>query len=282
MDEDEPIMLDDSTDTTTEPSTSNEDVIEHDTDSLNEEEDDFDSTEEQPIDSTTENEDEMNQPTDQAEQENPNDPTAGMDDKQRNAYFAQQRIAAKQAAEQSSNEFISKLRDQSQAYVDQVDTEKYEDIDETVASQLLSLEKFQRQAEVDKAIAQVERARESTALSFSQAETTIPMFNPSDKESYQPELHKEAMTDWAEAYLVTEQDEDGVPQIVGTKQGAPSPLEYLTQKASRYENVLKSVSAQSQAIAQRNHLAGETPGVQQTVKKDTALDAFDEEYDRYG
>lgn len=241
-----------------------------------------------------ENQEDVNkQPTDQAEpREDPKDPTEGMTDKERNNYFAQQRQARKES------DYVSTLRQKAQKYVDQKsesDPEQYEDMDEAQAKKFQEmdelkqkLERQDREREVETAIAQVERAREYTAMSFQQAQTSIPMFNPGDKANYNEMLHQEATVDWAAAYLETEVatdendqpilDESGTPirEIVGVKPGAPSPFDYLSQKADKFKTLLSQASARGQQNAQRNRASSELPSSAPEKRSGNSFEALEE------
>lgn len=203
------------------------------------------------------------------------DEVGKMTDKERNAYFAQRRIAAKE----KDMDFIKSLRDEvKKDFVGEIDESEFEEMDDADAStarQLAEIQRTLRQQEADKAIEQVERARETTAFSILQAEKDIPMFNESSKD-YNPELHKEALADWAEAYLITRPDQNGDLQILGVKDGAPTPHEYLTRKADIYTGLLRQAAARGQANAQRNRDIAETPTSGSSHRNSSSLEAIED------
>lgn len=189
----------------------------------------------------------------------------GMSESERNAYFAQRRIAAKQ----QNDNFIESLKTETREYVDEVDETKFEDMDPEQAEILKNAQKMTREMEVEKAIREVERSRETTAHSILEAESKLPAFNPNHKDYIGEELHNEALADWTAAYCRIEKDGQGNPQIVGVREGAPSPYAYLEEKAAKYTKFSKEMQARAQTHAARNNATAEIVPVQQSGKGDS-------------
>lgn len=214
------------------------------------------------------------QNTEDAEEED-----AGTDEpmtqSQRNAYFAQQRIAAKQ----SNDSFVEKLRSETKDYADDVDESKFENMDEETAEILKEAHRAARLSQANEAIRDVERSRENVANSLIMAESQLPAFNPNDKQHYVgEELYSEAMSDWAAAYAVIEKDSAGEAQIVGVKPNAPSPYEYLERKSNHFMALSDKLAARAQANVARNNASHEIVPVQQSSRSDS----FDDLEERVG
>ena len=187
---------------------------------------------------------------------------------ERNAYYAQRRIAAKQ----TNDKFVENLREESKGYVDDIDESKFEDMDETQAEILKDAAKWARQNEADQAIREVERARETTAYSLLTAEQSIPEFNPKSSDFVGDELYQDAVTDWAAAHAIIKPDSNGEPQIVGIKPNAPSPYEYLEEKAANIRAYSVRLQARAQQNAARNNANNEIVPVHNTAKSGDSLD----------
>ena len=176
-----------------------------------------------------------------------------MSEAERNNYFAQRRIAAKQQAAQADSQLLKELSNQAiNDFINvEPDEQDFEDMDPAVADQLRELRRNERARQAEQALMQVKQTREQTRLSVMQAESSIPLFNPSDPH-YNQFLHEEALSEWAHRYAIVAEDANGNPQIVGTHEGAPSPLEYLQTKAPQYEAMIKAERSRGQRSAQRN------------------------------
>ena len=176
-----------------------------------------------------------------------------MSDKERNNYYAQQRIESRRAGVQVDKSFADDLRSMArEAFIDiEPDEAALEDMDPAVADQIRQLRRNERARDAERAIEQIGAVRENTRLSIMQAEASIPMFNPADK-SYNQPLHEEAISNWAHRYLEVEEDSKGNPQVIGVKPGAPTALEYLQEQAKKYEGILKAASLKGQRAAQMN------------------------------
>ena len=209
-------------------------------------------------------------------EDTPPDPSQ-MTDAERNRYFAERRIAAKS----QDKPFIDSLReDIIEQYVNvDPNEESYADMEPGVAEQLREVNARQRQQDAERAIEKIENSRESIRLSTMQAEASIPVFNPSSKD-YNEELHHKAMQDYALLYLeFTPPDKNGDIHVVGTQDGAPTILEYLTEQASFYDGLVKSAREQGQQIAARNAARSEIQSASSLDVKDKDFDGWDDDDD---
>ena len=181
------------------------------------------------------------------------DDVSKMTPEERNNWAAQRRIAAKTAGKQADESFLGQLRDVVRGdYIDiDPNEDAYEDMDPQVAEQLRELRQSERAREAERAIERIATVRETTRLGILQAESSVPMFNEADP-TYNQTLHNMALSNYAHRYLEVRPGPDGEPQIVGTKEGAPSPLEYLQEQAQEFEGILKAERLSGQMTAQRN------------------------------
>lgn len=191
-----------------------------------------------------------------------------MTPEERNNYYAQRRIAEKQVAQEADTEFLGQLRDAVRTEYIEVDPDdvNYDDMDPQVAEQLKRLHQSDRERQAERAIEQIAAVRETTRLGIVTAEASIPMFNQADP-AYNKALHERALSGYAHRYLVVQPGPDGAPQVVGTKPGAPSPLEYLQQEAQEFGEILKAERVSGQQVARRNLSiadTGSSNGVTQT------------------
>lgn len=205
------------------------------------------------------------------------------DEKERNREFAERRIAAREE-EKARLEALRKRGKEN--FVGELDESKYDRLREEFGEDIANMAKQndqiaidQRNQQLDTQLDNIQRDRETISLSVDRAELAIPMFNPSNRDEYQEELHKDALASYAEAYMETEEDENGNLFIIGLKKNAPSPLEYLTQKAEMYKKHFKKIEARAQSNAQHNRLSAETPssGASTTTSVDP-IDDFEEKF----
>jgi hypothetical protein len=209
-----------------------------------------------------------------AEQEEVEDSGADkpMSESERNAYFAQRRIAAKQ----QNDAFIGDLKTETREYAEDVDETAFEDLSPEQAQILKDAQKMTREMQANEAVREVERVRESTAHSIIEAESRLDAFNPNHKDYIGEELHHEAIADWAAAYSVVRLDKQGNPQVVGVKEGAPSPYEYLEGKAAKYLKHSKELLARAQTNAARNAATTEVTPVQNSNKGGDSLQELED------
>lgn len=280
--EDDPIVLDEQSTQHEDnnPSTSEEDVIKHDSDDLNG--DDHDDDLEDDGDNSDDN------PNDAKSEDEQSDDDESRKEHNRQAY--EQRQTAKREAEQRNQQFLSSLRDKFMDRIEQVDESKYEDIAEEqgqeqadIQRRLDALEQAEQRQQASAALQQIESQRNFIGMNIAQAESKIPLFNPEDKENYNKDLHESVLADWASSSLETFVDQDGSVQILGLRQGAQSPEEYMREKAQVFGRVLQFQSAKAQSDAQRNKKVGESPSSAKATpgKVDASLKAFDEAFDSY-
>lgn len=183
-----------------------------------------------------------------------------MTEAQRNNFYAQRRIAAQRESREADTRLLGEIRDNvMQKYIDEEPNDQdFEDMDPAVADQLRALRRNERARDAEAALAQVKTVREQTRLGFMQAESSIPLFNPSS-DSYNERLHSMAMSNWAHNYAEVAPDANGQPQIVGIVNGGPSPLEYLQQVAPEFEAILKEERARGQRATAHNRAVSEAP-----------------------
>lgn len=222
-------------------------------------------TEEQQEDSSTtaatdeaDQQDDAEQDQDEQDEQSENesgsqDDISKMSEKERNNYFAQRRIAEQQSAKEADATFLGQLRDNVKSkYIDvEPDEQAFENMDPDVAEMLRQTRQNERMREAERAIERIASVRDNTRLSILQAESSIPMFNPAS-DSYDEFFHEEALSGWAHRYAEVANGPDGKPQIVGVKDGAPTPLEYLQTKAPEYEKRLKAAQVRGQQLQRRN------------------------------
>lgn len=189
---------------------------------------------------------------DNAEATGETDPSK-MSEKERNNYYAQRRIAEKVSAQKDDDAFQADLRSEAlEKFIDiEDDEESLNDMDPAVADHIRQLRRNERTREAERAIERIGVNRQNVRLDVSQAETSIPMFNPADP-AYNEALHQEALSDWAHRSLIVRPDSKGVPQVIGVRPGAPTAQEYLQERAKTYERVLKDASLKGQRAAQLN------------------------------
>lgn len=198
-----------------------------------------------------------------------------MTESERNAYFAQRRIDSKV----NNDKYIESLKAEVPNLVNDVDESKFENMDEEQAEILKNAQKMTRQMEANEAIREVERTRETTAHSIIMAESQIPAFNSTDKDNYVgDELYQDILNDWASANAIIENDSNGEPQVVGIKDGAPSPYEFLEKKAKSLAAFSSKFEARAQSNVARNQARAEVTPVNNSSK----LSSFDELEERVG
>lgn len=222
--------------------------------------------------------------TDQAEEADQNTEPAkeeakaldgSMTESERNAYFAQRRIDSKV----NNDKYIESLKAEVPNLVNDVDESKFENMDEEQAEILKNAQKMTRQMEANEAIREVERTRETTAHSIIMAESQIPAFNSTDKDHYVgDELYQDILNDWASANAIIENDSNGEPQVVGIKDGAPSPYEFLEKKAKSLAAFSSKFEARAQSNVARNQARAEVTPVNNSSKPSS----FDELEERVG
>lgn len=257
--------------------TTNEDTIEMDADDFKDDalegtseeidettETQNDTTDESSADEDTSNDkDESDQPSDDHDEFNP----YNLPEKERNAYFAQRRIAAKQANEAAIQDLRSSVAERIDEKYEEVD---YGDISPEAAHQLREGAKANELMRAEMQIERVNVNRESLANGIERAETNIPVFNRGDSEHYNAELHEHALKSYADAYLDTVKGKDGNLMVIGIKDGAPSPEEHMQTIAQLYGNVTQKATAKGQAAARRNMGRAEHSG--SNVKVNTSYD----------
>lgn len=198
-----------------------------------------------------------------------------MTESERNAYFAQRRIDSKI----NNDKYIESLKAEVPNLVNDVDESKFENMDEEQAEILKNAQKMTRQMEANEAIREVERTRETTAHSIIMAESQIPAFNSTDKDNYVgDELYQDILNDWASANAIIENDSNGEPQVVGIKDGAPSPYEFLEKKAKSLAAYSSKFEARAQTNVARNQARAEVTPVNNSSKPSS----FDELEERVG
>lgn len=206
----------------------------------------------------------------------------------REAY--ERRQTAKREAEQRNQAFLADLRQQAMSRVAQPDEAHYEDIAEDqgqnaadMQRRLDAIEQREQQQQIDAAVQRIESQRNFIGMNIAQAESKIPLFNKEDTEHYNEQLHEAVLADWAASSLETATDANGEVHVLGLKDGAQSPEEYMQEKAQLYGNILQHQSAKAQADAQRNRKSGESPSSAKATagKVDASLRAFDEAFDSY-
>lgn len=211
-------------------------------------------------------------------EETTDDPTQGMSEKERNAYFAQRRIADRQArAALQEDAYITELNDRlGQQFTDQ---QPPEDADELESQVFQNNQMIQKMA-AERAIEKVQNTRESLSLGIAQAETSIPMFNPED-DSFNQALYDEAMGTYADLYLETAIDAQGTPQVIGLKPGAPPVYQFLKDKSDMYEGIIKTARATGQANALRSRANASVPtaNAPAAAPKDDMFDGWDDTED---
>lgn len=203
--------------------------------------------------------------------------------KEHNRVHMEQRLAAKQQADQRNAAFLGNLREEVMKAVPEVDESRYEELaDELgedsadVQRRLDMLEYREQQQQAEAAIQQVESQRNFIGMNIAQAEAKIPLFNEASPE-YNQTLHEAVLSDWAAANLETVTDRQGNTQILGMRQGAVSPEQYMQEKAKMFGEVLQISSARGQANAQKNRKAGESPYSSTSSKsRGNSLDALEE------
>ena len=203
--------------------------------------------------------------------------------KEHNRQAAEQRIAARNEAESNNRQFLSGLREKfMNEYVPQVDDSVYQDIEEQSGAEaadnrrkLDNLERRNAEREVSDALGQIEQTRNFIGMNIAQAESSIPLFNPNHEE-YNENLHKLALEDWSLASLDTVQDEAGNVHVIGLREGAQTPIEYLQNKASVYGNILKSNAAKAQHSAQRNAQVAAPASSNVSSTKSNSLQALED------
>lgn len=278
--EDEPIVLDDpSHQHNTNPTPSPEDAITHDASDLEDDERDEDFEE-----------DDGDQPDENPDDAKPGNEQPDEDErKEHNRQAYEQRQTAKREAEQRNQTFLTSLREQALQRVPQVDESRYEEIAEEqgqevadVQRRLDALEQREAQQQVDAALQRIESQRNFIGMNIAQAESKIPLFNP-ESDQYNQKLHEAALADWAAGSLETTVDGKGETHVLGLREGAQTPEEYLQEKARLYGEVLQFQTAKAQADAQRNKKSGESPSSAKASagKVDASLKAFDDAFDNY-
>ena len=212
---------------------------------------------------------------DAAQSEVQTDDVSKMTPEERNNWAAQRRIAARTAGEKTDKAFLGQLRDKvGNEYVDvEPDEAAFEDMDPQVAEQLRRLRQGERAREAERAIDKIATSRETTRLGVLQAETSIPMFNEADP-AYNQRLHAIALSNYAHRYLEVRPGPDGEPQVVGTKEGAPSPLEYLQEQAQEFGEILKAERLNGQMAARRNSARADI-GSSNAPRQSSSVDAIE-------
>ena len=152
----------------------------------------------------------------------------------------------------------------------QPDEEKYEQLAEEEGEQFAEMQRRQdaielreKQREIEHQVQQIEHQRNFIGMDISKAESSIPMFNPSSEE-YNQDLHETALEDWAAGSLETFVDQDGNTQILGLREGAMSPSEFLAKRADTYKKAMQGSRIKAQAAAQKNLHQGEQGTSQKT------------------
>lgn len=200
----------------------------------------------------------------ESDQENSNQPNDGeMADEERkehNRHFAEQRLAAKREAEVADEAFKQSLRQQiQQRHVGTLDESKYEQIaeeeGESVAEMRRQIDEMQmreREREGEAKMAELEQLQMNVGMDLVHAQSAIPMFNPNDKTNYREDLLLDAQRSWAQENAILHRDDDGNVFIVGVQPGAPSPYQYLNEKAVFYDSLIKEAAVRGQQHAATN------------------------------
>lgn len=182
-----------------------------------------------------------------------------MSEAERNNFFAQRRIAEQRVHREQDARLADDLRDKAIDFIDvDPDEQDLAEMDEVVAEQIRTLRRNERARLAESAIADAIKSRSEIRSSFEQAETTISLFNPAS-DAYNQTLHNMALSEWAVRYGEVVTDANGEPQLVGVKDGAPLPYEYLKEIAPRYESILRSERIRGQQTAAINQSRSERP-----------------------
>lgn len=239
-------------------------------------------------DGTRSNSDQSDEVGDDSQSQQPD--VAQMSDKERNKYFAERRIAAKESDRKFFDTIRAEVTDKFVNATDDTDSTDYDLMDPDVAEQLRAhnaqmqeVQKYVRHMEAERQIQKLESARENVALGFLQGESSIPLFNPQNKDTYNPQLHEKVQADWANQFLEVSLI-NGEPQVIGIQEGAPTPLEYMQEQATFYQNLLGGAAAKGQAAARKNLGRSETAGSAKADSGrvvDKSLKAFDDAFDNY-
>lgn len=171
-----------------------------------------------------------------------------MSEKERNAYYAQRRIEAREKNKSVMDELRNRVVEKINENYSNV---SYGDIPEEAAEQLRqnAIQNERMRAEIE--LERVSLQRETIANSFERAEESIQVFNQSSS-SFNSELHDLAMQSYADAYLETVQNSEGEQVIIGLREGSPNPYDYMKRIADVYYNSSKQVAQKAQEAAQRN------------------------------
>lgn len=199
---------------------------------------------------------------DASQEESQDDGTEMSEDerKEHNRINAERRIAARQQQEIANTEFLTNLKEQAvQKFLGELDEEKYQDIaeqeGETVAEQQRRLDAMERQAKeqmIESELKAIESFQSRVGMEVAQAENSIPLMNPRDKENYDPEVAADIQRAWAKEHAVIQMDENGNAHILGQRDNSPSLYEYAQERASFYSSLLKKAATKGQQVARMN------------------------------
>jgi hypothetical protein len=223
----------------------------------------------EPEDLNVQDESNQNPDSEQSEELNSNqsngDEMTDEERKEHNRTFAEQRLAAKREMEVADTAFKQSLNQQIQEkFVGQLDESKYEQIAEeegqSVADMRRQLDEMQlrdRQREGEAKLAELEQLQMNVGMDLVHAQNSIPMFNPNDKANFREDLLIDAQRSWAQENAILHRDDNGNVFIVGVQPGAPSPYQYLNEKAGFYESLMKESALRGQEDAARNRSRAE-------------------------
>lgn len=151
--------------------------------------------------------------------------------RQHNAQMAARRIAARQRGD-----FVNGLRQQTRAYEEQSDMS---DVTEQVKV-------LQAQQYIDT----VDRNRSTLINENSQAQATIPLFNPNSPD-YNPALYQRAINRFNDTYIVTDPDTNEALGAQDRNGNNVSLFQYLQQEAADYSDLIGSSQAGAQVQAHK-------------------------------
>lgn len=195
-------------------------------------------------------------------------------DNERNAYFAQRRIAAKQQDQQIISDFREQVHERIAEDLEDVD---YGDIPPEAAEQMRQNTLEQKKIQAEMQLQQVELNRDRLVNSFDAAESSIPLFNRGDKANYNEGLHNFAIEQYEQAYIETAEDANGNPFVIGVRDGAPTPQQYLENLAKTVGGAMTRASAKGQAAARRNYARVEQPSSSEGMStSDNSIEALEE------
>lgn len=191
------------------------------------------------------------------------DGTEGMSEEERkehNRVNAERRIAARQQQEQASSEFLNRLRQEAaEKFLGDQDEDKYQDIaeqeGETVAEQQRRLDAMERRAKeqmIESELKAIESFQSRVGMEVAQAENSIPLMNPRDKQNYDPEVAADIQRAWAKEHAVIQMDDNGNAHILGQRDNSPSLYEYAQERANFYSSLLKKAATRGQQVARMN------------------------------